>query len=215
MANLITAARVVLLFITIGFIYLGWPQNGQRGETVWLLVATLLTFIVFIADAIDGIVARARGEANALGAVIDIAGDRIVENAYWIVFAHLGLLSVWFPLIQITRSFTVDAFRTLAMSEGKTAFGETTMMQSRFGTWLAASRFNRGLYGSAKVITFIWLLLQMALTVQIAREPDWAQKYGNLLTIMQSVGIILAVFTILYSLLRGAVVVWDSRHYLK
>jgi CDP-diacylglycerol--glycerol-3-phosphate 3-phosphatidyltransferase len=215
MANLITAARVVLLFVTIGFIYLGWPQNGQQGDAVWLLVATLLTFIVFIADAIDGVVARARGEANALGAVIDIAGDRIVENAYWIVFAHLGLISVWFPLIQITRSFTVDAFRTLAMSEGKTAFGETTMMQSKFGTWLAASRFNRGLYGSAKVVTFIWLLLQMALTVQIAHNAEWAQNYGNLLDIMQTVGIVLVVFTILYSLLRGAVVVWDSRHYLR
>jgi len=215
MANLITAARVVLLFITIGFIYLGWPQNGQKGEPVWLLVATVLTLIVFIGDAIDGVVARARGEANALGAVIDIAGDRIVENAYWVVFAQLGLLSVWFPLIQITRSFTVDAFRTLAMSEGKTAFGEKTMMQSKFGTWLAASRFNRALYGSAKVVTFIWLLLQMALTVQIANDPEWAQKYGNLLSIMQTVGIILAVFTILYSVMRGAVVVWDSRRYLK
>jgi len=214
MANLITVARVVLLFITIGFVYLGWSQNGQQGDPVWLLVATALTFVVFIADAIDGVVARARGEVNALGAVIDIAGDRIVENAYWIVFAHLGLISVWFPLVQITRSFAVDAFRTLAMSEGKTAFGENTMMRSSFGTWLAASRFNRGLYGSAKVVTFIWLLLQMALTVQIARSADWAQHYGNLLTIMQTTGIILVVFTILYSLLRGAVVIWDSRHYL-
>jgi CDP-diacylglycerol---glycerol-3-phosphate 3-phosphatidyltransferase len=205
----------VLLFITIGFVYLGWSQNGQQADPTWLLVATLLTFVVFIADAFDGVVARARGEANALGAVIDIAGDRIVENAYWIVFAHLGLISIWFPLVQVTRSFTVDAFRTLALSRGKTAFGETTMMQSKFGTWLAASRFNRGLYGSAKVITFIWLLLQMALTVQIARSVEWAQNYGNLLHIMQTVGIALALFTIFYSLLRGAVVVWDSREYLK
>jgi len=215
MANLITAARVVLLFITIGFIYLGWPQNGQKGDPVWLLVATLLTLVVFIADAIDGVVARARGEASELGAVIDIAGDRIVENAYWIVFAHLGLLSVWFPIVQLTRSFTVDAFRTLALREGKTAFGETTMMQSRFGIWLAASRFNRGLYGSAKVVTFVWLLLQMALTVQISLDAQWAKNYGNLLSIMQTVGIILAVLTIFYSLLRGAVVVWDSRRYLQ
>jgi CDP-diacylglycerol--glycerol-3-phosphate 3-phosphatidyltransferase len=213
MANLITVARVVLLFITVGFIYLGWPQNGGQGDPIWLLVATLLTLVVFVADALDGVVARARGEANALGAVIDIAGDRIVENAYWIVFAALGLLSVWFPLIQITRSFTVDAVRALALSQGKTAFGENTMMQSKFGTWLAASRLNRGLYGSAKVITFIWLLLEMALAVQIGRSAEWAQKYGNLLSTMQTIGIILAVFTILYSVLRGAVVVWDSRRY--
>ncbi len=205
---------MALLFIAVGFIYLGWPQNGQQGDAVWLLVAVVLTALVFIGDAIDGLVARARGESSALGAVIDIAGDRIVENVFWVVFAHLGLISVWFPIVQITRSFAVDAFRTLAMSEGKTAFGEKTMMQSSFGVWLAASRFNRGLYGSAKVITFIWLLLQMALTVQVTKYADWARNYGNALNIMQTVGIGLATFTILYSLLRGAVVVWDSRRYL-
>jgi CDP-diacylglycerol---glycerol-3-phosphate 3-phosphatidyltransferase len=215
MANLITAARVLLLFITIGFIYVGWPRGEQPGEVMWLLVATALTFIVFVSDAIDGLVARARGEANELGAVVDIAGDRIVENVYWVVFAHLGIISVWFPLIQIARSFIVDAVRTLALAQGKTAFGEKTMMESPFGKWLAASRFNRALYGSAKVVTFIWLLLQMALMVQVARYPDWEQNYGNALSIMQMIGVVLVVFTILYSLLRGAVVVWDSRHYFE
>jgi CDP-diacylglycerol--glycerol-3-phosphate 3-phosphatidyltransferase len=213
MANLITLARVLLLFITIGFIYLGWPGNGQPGDAFLLLIATVLTLIVFLGDAFDGMIARARGEANPFGAVVDIAGDRIVENSYWVVFAHLGLVSVWFPLLQIARSFTVDAVRSLALAEGKTAFGETTMMQSRLGKWLAASRFHRGLYGSAKVVTFIWLLLEMALTVQVQRYPDWEQNYGNALQYMQIIGTILAVFTILYSLLRGAVVVWDSRHY--
>ncbi len=213
MANLITLARVVLLFITIGFIYLGWPGNGLPGDALILLIATFLTLIVFLGDAFDGVIARARGEVGNFGAVVDIAGDRIVENAYWIVFAHLGLISVWFPLLQMARSFTVDAVRSLALAEGKTAFGEKTMMQSKFGLWLAASRFHRGLYGSAKVVTFLWLLLQMALTVQVTRYPDWAQNYGNLLSFMRTVGIILAVFTILYSLLRGAVVVWDSRRY--
>ena len=212
MANLITVARVVLLFITVGFIFVGWPQGGQPGDPVWLLVATVLTFLVFIGDAIDGVVARARGEVNDLGAVVDIAGDRIVENVYWIVFAQVGLISVWFPIVQITRSFVVDAMRSLALAQGKTAFGEKTMMQSNFGRWLAASRLHRALYGGAKVVTFIWLLLQMALTVQVARSPEWALNYGNALSIMQTVGIWLAVFTILYSPLRGAVVVWDSRH---
>ena len=214
MANLITVARVVLLFITVAFIYLGWPGNGQAGDALILLIATFLTLIVFLGDAFDGMIARARGEADDLGAVVDIAGDRIVENVYWVVFAHLGLVSVWFPLLQIARSFTVDTMRSLALAEGKTAFGEKTMMQSRFGTWLASSRLHRALYGAAKVVTFIWFLLQTALTVQVTRYPDWAQNFGNALGIIQAIGLTLAVFTILYSLLRGAVVVWDSRHYL-
>src|SRR6476660_2814312 len=104
MGNLITAARVLLLFVTVGFIYLSLPpSSGAPGEPVWAVIAAVLTLIVFVGDAFDGMVARARGEANATGAVIDIAGDRIVENVYWVVFAHLGVISVWFPLVQITR----------------------------------------------------------------------------------------------------------------
>jgi CDP-diacylglycerol--glycerol-3-phosphate 3-phosphatidyltransferase len=217
--NLITAARVALLFVAVGFIYLGWPPGGPTpanpGDPIWLLAAVVLTLIVFIGDALDGVVARARGEANELGAVVDIAGDRIAENVYWVVFAQIGLLSVWFPIVQITRSFSVDAVRSLALSKGKTAFGEKTMMQSRLGIWLAASRLHRALYGSAKVVTFVWLLLQMALTVQVARDATWAANLGDALPLVQGIGIGLAVFTILYSLLRGAVVLWDSRDYFK
>lgn len=212
MANFITAARVVLLFITVGFVYLSLPRDGAPGEPVWAVVAAFLTFVVFIGDAIDGLVARARGEANELGAVIDIAGDRVVENVYWVVIAHLGLVSVWFPLVMLVRSFTVDALRALALAEGKTPFGEKTMMTSRLGVWLAASRLHRALYGGAKVFTFIWLLLQLALTIQVERDAEWRSAYGDLVPLVQGTGLALAFFTLFYSLLRGAVVVWDSRH---
>lgn len=214
MANLITAARVLLLFVTVGFIYLSLPQRGAPGEPAWALVAVALTFIVFIGDALDGIVARARGESNEFGAVVDIAGDRVVENVYWVVFANIGFLSVWFPLIMLVRSFTVDALRSLALSQGKTAFGEKTMMRSRLGVWLAASRLHRALYGGAKVATFIWLLLQLAVTV--APSGSYLERtFGGLLGPIQTTGIALAVFTLLYSLVRGAVVVWDSRESFK
>ena len=212
-ANLITAARVVLLFITVGFIYLSLPGDNTPGEPLWALVAAVLTLVVFIGDAIDGVVARARGESNELGAVIDIAGDRIVENVYWVVLAHLGLLSVWFPLVMLGRSFTVDALRALALTEGKTPFGEKTMMTSRLGRWIAASRLHRALYGGAKVVTFIWLLVQLALMEQVARDPVWELNYGSALEVIRTLGIALAVFTLLYSIVRAAVVVWDSRHF--
>ena len=212
MANLITIARIVLLFIAVGFIYLSLPYGGAQGQPAWALVATVLTLIIFLGDAFDGLVARARGEANELGAVVDIAGDRIAENVYWVVFAHIGMVPVWFPLIMLVRSFTVDALRSLALARGKTAFGEKTMMTSRLGLWLAASRLHRALYGGAKVVTFIWLLLQLALQTQIARDPQWAASYGGALQPVQMVGAALATFTLLYSLARGAVVVWDSRY---
>ncbi len=214
MGNLITAARVLLLFVTVGFIYLSLPGERTPGEPLWALVALVLTLVVILGDAVDGVIARARGENSDFGAVVDIAGDRIVENVYWVVFAHIGLLSVWFPLVMLLRSFTVDALRSLALSKGKTAFGEKTMMQSRLGVWLAASRLHRALYGGAKVVTFVWLLVQ--LSIQVAPlGSDYARVLVPYLGLVQAVGIVLAVFTLLYSLLRGAVVVWDSREYFR
>ena len=43
MGNLITVARVLLLFITIGFVYLGWSQNGQQGGDPAKLAKALIT----------------------------------------------------------------------------------------------------------------------------------------------------------------------------
>ena len=214
MANLITLARVALLFITIGFIYLSLPQGEGQGDALWAVVGAVLTFVVFIGDALDGVVARARGEAGPAGAVFDIAGDRVVENAYWVVFAHIGILPVWFALIMLARSFLVDGLRALALTEGKTPFGENTMMTSRLGVWLAASRLHRALFGAAKVVTFIWLCLYLAVDAQVRQDPTWAVQFPAAPDFMRTVGIALATFTLIYSLVRGAVVVWDSRQSL-
>ncbi len=205
MANLITLARVVLLFATIGLIYLRQPWA--------VLLASGLTVIVFVSDALDGYVARKRGRANAAGAVIDIAGDRVVENIYWVVCAHLNLVPIWAPLIMITRSFAVDAVRSLALAGGKTAFGKQTMMESRLGLWLAASRFNRGLYGGAKVLAFVYLLTEYGLLLWAEQDPvrfaDWAGAWST----VNLVGQILAWFAVAYGLARGLVVIYDARRY--
>lgn len=43
-------------------------------------------------DWFDGYVARLRHEVTELGAVLDIAIDRAVENILWITFMYLGLV---------------------------------------------------------------------------------------------------------------------------
>ncbi len=203
MANLITVARIILLFITIGIIYILTP--------VAVLIGLLLTIVVFASDALDGYVARRRGSANEFGAVFDIAGDRIVENVYWVVLAHLGLVPIWMPLVTIVRSFVVDGLRSMALAQGKTAFGAKTMMTSRFGTWLAASRFNRAVYGIVKVLAFCWMLLILALRLAVAQGGNWASFYHDWGGLIDGIGTFLIYFTVLYMLMRGAVVVWDSR----
>lgn len=149
MANLITVARLVLLFVVIWMIYVG---NAQV-----IAACMLLVIVIFASDGLDGWVARKRGSTSPFGAVFDIAGDRIVENALWVIFADLNLIPVWVPLMVITRGFLVDGLRSLSYAEGMTAFGEKNMMRSELTQWLTAGRFMRGLFGWAKSAGFVFL----------------------------------------------------------
>ena len=149
MANLITVARLILLFVTIWLIYVGNVQ-------VITACIFVLLFIV-LSDGLDGWVARRRNTTSDFGAVFDIASDRIVENALWVVFAEMGLIPVWIPLLVLSRSFIVDGLRSLSYSEGKTAFGKNNMMRSPLTQWLTAGRFMRAVYGYAKALAFAFL----------------------------------------------------------
>lgn len=148
-ANLITVARLILLFVVIWLIYVGNVQV--------VTACMVLMIVVFASDGIDGWVARKRGSANAFGAVFDILGDRIVENALWVIFADLDLIPIWIPLLVLTRGFVVDGLRSISLAEGKTPFGKNNMMKSPITEWLTAGRFMRAFFGYAKAAGFVFL----------------------------------------------------------
>jgi CDP-diacylglycerol--glycerol-3-phosphate 3-phosphatidyltransferase len=205
MANLITLLRIGLLFVGIGFIY-SFHVIGQ-------LIAFLLVLVVILLDWLDGVVARRQGQADEVGAVMDILGDRIVEMSLWIVFADIGLLPVWIPLVVLIRGLITDAIRSIALTHGQTAFGERTMMHSLPGRWLVSSRSSRALYAAAKFITFGYLILLLAF--QQALEAQWTlgplEEFG---LIFYQIGMGLAYFTVAFCLVRGIPVVLDGWSYL-
>ncbi len=149
MANLITVGRLVWLFLVVVILY--------RAPVVLAGVSMLSLVAIFAGDGLDGWVARRRGSTSRFGAVFDIAGDRVVETVLWIVYADLGLIPIWVPLLVVTRGSVVDALRSLSYADGMTAFGERNMMRSSLTHWLTAGRFMRGFYGVAKAIAFVFL----------------------------------------------------------
>lgn len=205
MANLITLGRVALLFVSIGLLY--------SGAYALALLATALLLVVFASDALDGIVARRRGSTSVFGAVFDIAGDRVVENALWIVFADLGAIGVWAPLLVMTRGFLVDGVRSVALGVGRTPFGETTMQRSRLTRFLAASRFMRALYGVAKLVAFTFLAgLVTARLGTAARDPlVWLYGQDGFL----AVGWISVYLTLTLTVIRGLPVLIDAVPYMR
>jgi CDP-diacylglycerol--glycerol-3-phosphate 3-phosphatidyltransferase len=164
--------------------------------------------VVFASDGLDGWVARRRGSTSQFGAVFDIAGDRVVENALWIVFADLDLIPVWVPLLVMTRGFLVDGLRALSYSEGMTAFGEKNMMRSELTRWLTAGRFMRGLYGYAKALGFMFLTGLVAYRQQDTTDTFLGTVYD--FEPFRFVGWVLVWMAVALTVIRGLPVIIDA-----
>ncbi len=199
MANIITLSRFPLLFVYVALLYYG-------GYTVKAWAAPFILLIIAL-DSIDGMVARARGEASLLGSALDIATDRTLEIILWVVFAHLRLISIVVPIIVITRGTTVDAVRAVGMKEGLPPFEQVKSPISRF---LVASRFMRSTYALLKAAAFFALTLDLAL-----RSAGAPPHLAASLPTVHAIALVLTWLAVLWCLLRGIPVLVEGYSLLK
>ncbi|MCG9134498.1 CDP-alcohol phosphatidyltransferase family protein, partial [Candidatus Poribacteria bacterium] len=167
-ANIITLSRVLLTFGTIALF--------DRHLTLDIALIFSIA-LIFMLDAVDGIVARRRNETSETGAVLDTLSDRIIENTFWIYFSAIGnLIPVWMPITVMARGVLTD---TLQRTHGSPENGWTYT--------LTRSRISRGLYGVLKMLAFMGL----------ASAPVFNYPY------LEAASLILATVTIGFCLLRG------------
>lgn len=196
-ANGITLFRLFLTFIVIGLF--------QRSNAYIDIACIVTILIIFILDSVDGIVARKQNQTSTFGAVFDIAADRIVENVFWIYFAVIDdRISFWLPIAVVTRGFLTDGVRSIALTEGKTAFEMSSAAWSRA---LTSSRFSRGLYGLTKMLTFIFLPATLVLN-------DIYPDVHSVAT-FSLVSVIIAYVAVAMCIIRGIPVLVDGWRYIK
>jgi CDP-diacylglycerol--glycerol-3-phosphate 3-phosphatidyltransferase len=186
MANLITSARLILLFVLVGMAYTAPP--------FWQLFNPFLLVMVILLDALDGYVARMRGETSVFGSVYDIAADRVVENVLWIILADLGLVPLWVTLLIVTRGLLTDAIRSQGAAVGMTPYG---MMDSPVGRFIVAGRFMRGFYGTVKAVVFAWILAFKPVPLL---WPAWWAQWSDP---VEDVAALLVYLTVFLCILRG------------
>lgn len=195
MANIITISRIFIALIAIILLFF---VNMKT-----YILAFVLTAIAIWFDGLDGYVARKFNESSKFGAMLDILGDRIVENIYWISFVALGWLNVVFPLVVVTRGILTDGVRSLAFEKGYTAFGSTTMMESKLGKFIVASNFSRFTYAVTKALAFGFMIL--------AHLPvDY--KYKAIISI---IAYSCAYISLIFCVVRGLPVLIESKRFFK
>jgi len=190
-ANLVAITRAVLAFIAVVILF---HHPGLY------LFAAVLTIVSILMDGLDGWVARRYGEVSRIGAVIDILTDRVVELTYWIAFAVLGWIPAWIPIVVAVRGLLVDGARAVAFERGLTAFGPTTMMRSKIGNFLVASRESRSAYGIAKAAAFTLMIVAYAPALPGPAEPA-----------VRMIALICVYASVLLCVLRGIPVLLEAR----
>ncbi len=192
MANIITISRIFLAFIAMGLLFF----NGENA-----VISLVLTIFVMWFDGLDGFIARKFNESSKFGAVLDIMGDRIVENLYWVSFCALGWISPIVPIIVLTRGIVTDSLRSLALAQGFTAFGEKTMMQGRVAKFIVASNFSRFTYAVCKALAFLLL---------IAGHLKFNTDHT-----LYIAGIVCTWISVIFCVLRGLPVVFESKRFFE
>jgi CDP-diacylglycerol--glycerol-3-phosphate 3-phosphatidyltransferase len=181
--NTITTIRLLILFPMLYFLYID-------GSFLKVIAIASLIIMLFM-DKLDGYLARKLNQATKFGSIFDIAGDRIIEITFWMVFADLKLIPVWVPVVILTRGILTDSIRYYALSKDKTPFGKESMMKSRLTEFIVGSDFMRAI-ANVKILAFILLIL--------------TTMYPQLL----GLSLILTYVSVFVNLLRGIPVIIDA-----
>jgi CDP-diacylglycerol---glycerol-3-phosphate 3-phosphatidyltransferase len=192
--NTITIVRVILCLVTVPMMIS--PDDPMR----W--AAFGLTALVIWGDGLDGYFARKLNQTTKMGAILDIAGDRVVEMIYWVSFAYYHWIDLWVPVLFLVRGTFVDAMRAQAGEEGRTAFGAKTMMDTPLGKFLVASNFMRFTYAIVKAVAFCLV---------IAAHTNW----GVSTPMVGTIAMICVYVSCVYCVLRGIPVLIEGMRYLK
>jgi CDP-diacylglycerol--glycerol-3-phosphate 3-phosphatidyltransferase len=81
-------------------------------------IAALLYLVSAATDALDGYLARSRGQVSVLGKFLDPLADKLIVTAVLVVMVGLGRVPAWIVIVMIARDLAVNGLRTVASAEG-------------------------------------------------------------------------------------------------
>lgn len=120
-ANIVTLVRILLVPVFFVAFVSPWPDwfpDWSEAELLKPWLAALLFVVLACTDALDGYLARSRGEVTNFGKFMDPLADKILVAAALLALCELQILPAWVALVILTREFIVSGLRMLAASEG-------------------------------------------------------------------------------------------------
>lgn len=108
--NLVTMGRVVLIPFVLLFIDNFSPLRS--------FIASMLYIGAAAGDALDGYLARSRGEVSMLGKFLDPLADKLIVTAVLVFMVSLGRVPAWVTVVLIARDLAINGLRSVASAQG-------------------------------------------------------------------------------------------------
>src|SRR2546423_4648159 len=108
--NLVTMGRVALVPFVLYFIDNFSPLRS--------FIASLLYLGAAAGDALDGYLARSRGEVSMLGKFLDPLADKLIVTAVLVFMVALGRVPAWVVVVLIARDLAINGLRSVASAQG-------------------------------------------------------------------------------------------------
>jgi len=108
--NLVTMGRVVLVPFVLLFMDNFSPMRS--------FIASLLYLGAAAGDALDGYLARSRGQVSTLGKFLDPLADKLIVTAVLVYMVSLGRVPAWVVVVLIARDLAINGLRSVASAQG-------------------------------------------------------------------------------------------------
>jgi CDP-diacylglycerol--glycerol-3-phosphate 3-phosphatidyltransferase len=155
LATKVTLARIMGIpaFILLLVYYTMGLARGESHE-IQRIAALMVFLAVSATDALDGYLARSRGEVTALGRVLDPLADKALLLSGLIILARPALAELE-PHIPVW-------FTTLVISRDVVLLGGYFLIHHFAGTVHVQPRWSGKIATVLQMATIVWVLLQAA-----------------------------------------------------
>lgn len=192
-ANVVTVIRICFVPVFVVVYLAPWPtwSSALSDGEAWRPWVSAIVFVLIAAtDALDGYLARSRGEVTDFGKFMDPLADKILVLAALLALTELGALPSWVTLVIMAREFIVSGLRMIAASQG-TVIAASWYGKAKTVTQMIAivlfiledSFATAGAQGafSNPVHLLAWLVMLVALVLTVVSMVDYLVKARCLL----------------------------------
>ena len=145
-----------------------------EGKEIW---AVAIFLVAAGTDALDGYVARRRGQVTALGTLLDPVADKLLISAALISLVEEGLAPAWMVVIIVGRELAVSGLRSLASQRGieiaASVWGKFKMISQVLAIVLLILDRKLPLPFSRSGETMLWVVVVLA----VFSAADYSLKF--------------------------------------